>query len=313
MQGKSAARERNDVARSPGLRYARRVIAGLIRTMRPHQWVKNLFVLAPLVFAKELGERGPALRTLAALGLFCLASSAVYILNDLADVEADRAHPVKRNRPLASGDVPTSVARAVGLGLAASVVGGAALLGPWVAASIGSYLALNLAYTFGLKRIAYIDVLSITAGFELRVLAGTFAAAVPPTTYLLVVTFLLATFLGFGKRMHELVQGESASKQRAVLAHYNRQTLLVLLYVTGLATVVTYVVYTLDPSNRAAFGTDYLLVSAPMPLFGVLRFLHLVRNHPEVESPTDYMLKDLPFLANLALWAVVVLGLIYWA
>ncbi|NOY93174.1 MAG: UbiA prenyltransferase family protein [Deltaproteobacteria bacterium] len=289
------------------------MIPGLLRTMRPHQWVKNLFVLAPLIFAKELGTLGPALRTAAAFGLFCLASSTVYILNDLADIEADRAHPVKRNRPLASGQVPTGVARGVGLALAALVLTGSAFLGSWVFASIGGYLALNLAYTFGLKRVAYVDVLSITAGFELRVLAGTFAAHVPPTLYLLVVTFLLATFLGFGKRMHELVQGEGASKQRAVLARYDRRTLLTLLYTTGLATVGTYVVYTLDPSNRVAFGTDYLLLSAPMPLFGVLRFLHLVRRHPEVESPTEEMLKDKPFLANLALWVVVVLGLIYWA
>jgi len=305
--------EHASVARPATLRYVRDVFLGLIRTMRPHQWVKNLFVLTPLVFAQELGELGPALRTLAAFGLFCLASSAVYILNDLADVEADRAHPVKRNRPLASGDVPTGVARGVGLVLAGAVLVGAACLGPWVVASIGGYLLLNLAYTFGLKRIAYVDVLSITAGFELRVLAGTFAAVVPPTTYLLVVTFLLATFLGFGKRMHELVQGENATKQRAVLSRYNRRTLLTLLYVTGLATVVTYVVYTLDPANRLTFGTDYLLLSAPMPLFGVLRFLHLVRSHPEVESPTEDMLRDAPFLANLALWGAVVLGLLYWS
>jgi len=290
-----------------------RVILGLIRTMRPHQWVKNLFVLAPLVFAKELGTLAPALRTAAAFGLFCLASSAVYILNDLADMEADRAHPVKRQRPLASGQVPTGVARGVGLFLAGSVLAGSALLGPWVFVSIGGYLALNLAYTFGLKRVAYLDVLSITAGFELRVLTGTFAAQVPPTVYLLVVTFLLATFLGFGKRLHELVPGEGATRQRSALAGYDRKTLLTLLYVTGLATVVTYVVYTLDPANRTAFGTDYLLLSAPMPLFGVLRFLHLVRTHPDVESPTEEMLRDKPFLANLALWAVVVLALIYWA
>jgi len=270
-------------------------------------------VLAPLVFAKELGTLAPALRTAAAFGLFCLASSAVYILNDLADMEADRAHPVKRQRPLASGQVPTGVARGVGLFLAGSVLAGSALLGPWVFVSIGGYLALNLAYTFGLKRVAYLDVLSITVGFELRVLTGTFAAQVPPTVYLLVVTFLLATFLGFGKRLHELVPGEGTSKQRSALAGYDRKTLLTLLYVTGLATVVTYVVYTLDPANRTAFGTDYLLLSAPMPLFGVLRFLHLVRTHPDVESPTEEMLRDKPFLANLALWAVVVLALIYWA
>ena len=279
--------------------------------MRPHQWVKNLFVIAPLVFAKELGDPGPLLRTLLAFGLFCLASSTVYVLNDLADLEADRAHPIKRMRPIASGAVSESTARGLALGLAIVSLGGSAALGPWVLAATAGYLTLNLAYTLRLKRVAYVDVLCIAAGFELRVLSGTFAAEVEPTAYLLLVTFLLASFLGFGKRMHELMQGEGAKKQRSVLAHYRDRTLRALLYGTAAATVITYIVYTLDPLTAESFGTKYLVATAPMPLFGVWRFLYIIRSRPGSESPTEEMLRDLPFLANLLLWGVAVLAVIY--
>lgn len=279
--------------------------------MRPHQWVKNLFVVAPLVFAKELGVVEPGLRTALAFGLFCLASSTIYLVNDLADVEADRAHPVKRKRPIASGAVSEAAARGAAMVLAVVSLGGAFALGLNVLASIGGYLLLNVAYTFYLKRVAYVDVLCIATGFELRVLAGTFAAMVDPTLYLLVVTFLLAAFLGFGKRMHELIQGTNAQKQRAVLANYSKTTLEGLLYLTSAATVGTYAVYTFDPSTRAYFGTDYLWVTIPFTLFGVMRFLRLVLKRPDAESPTEVMLRDKSFLLNLALWGVAVFAVIY--
>ncbi|MFW6051762.1 MAG: decaprenyl-phosphate phosphoribosyltransferase [Myxococcota bacterium] len=287
------------------------MLAGLLRTMRPHQWVKNLFVVAPLVFAKELFDLPTALRALGAFVVFCLASSTVYYLNDLADVEADRAHPVKRQRPIASGRVPVGVARNVALGMALSAMAGGLALGLALLATVVTYLVLNLAYSAHLKRVPYVDVLSIAAGFELRVLGGAFAALVPPSTYLLVVTFLLATFLGFGKRMHELRQAEDRSMQRQVLRSYDPTTLNVLLYSTATATVLAYVLYTLDPTTHAFFGTRFLAATSPFTAFGVLRFLHLVRNRPEAESPTEEMLRDRPFLANLALWAVAVVLVIY--
>jgi 4-hydroxybenzoate polyprenyltransferase len=287
------------------------MLLGLIRAMRPHQWVKNLFVLAPLIFAKELLVWPLAFKAGAAFALFCLASSTVYILNDLGDVEVDRAHPVKRHRPIASGLLPIGVARNTAIATGLSSLVGGALLNPLLATTILGYLTLNLAYSRRLKRVAYLDVMCIAAGFELRVMAGAFAAEVPASAYLLVVTFLLAAFLGFGKRMHELMQGEQAHKQRSVLKAYDERTLTVLLYLTALATVATYAVYALDPSTREAFGTDYLAVTTVMPLFGVLRFLYLVRRRHVAESPTEDMLRDVPFLANLALWGVVVLALIY--
>jgi 4-hydroxybenzoate polyprenyltransferase len=302
---------RSIVLRASGLYSLAAVLAGIVRTMRPHQWVKNLFVVAPLVFAKELFDPSVALRSVAAFFLFSFASSTVYILNDLADVEADRQHPIKRNRPIASGAVSPVAARNAGIVLAAVVVAGGALLSLPFLATLLAYLVMNLAYSARLKRVPYVDVLCIATGFELRVLAGSFAALVEPSAYLLVVTFLLASFLGFGKRTHELNTAEEGQVQRKVLRAYSGPVLTALLYLTSLATVATYVVYTLDEQTRAAFGTPHLWVTSPFTLFGVMRFLHLVRNRPDAESPTEEMLRDRPFIANLAVWALAVVVVIY--
>ncbi|RLB57161.1 MAG: decaprenyl-phosphate phosphoribosyltransferase [Deltaproteobacteria bacterium] len=285
--------------------------AGLLKAMRPHQWVKNIFVLAPLVFARDLFEADRALPAGLALGLFCLASSTVYLLNDLTDVEADRAHPVKRNRPIASGQLSLGAARNAAILLAAISVGFGYWLSPQVAGAIGGDLVLNFFYSKSWKHIAYIDVLCITTGFELRVLAGAYAADVPASAYVLIATFLLASFLGFGKRMHELMQGKGAEKQRSVLANYSERTLTFLLYGTAVAAVATYVGYTLDPSTREAFGTDFLVVTSVMPAFGVLRFLHLVRRRNTAESPTEDMLRDKLFLTNGLAYLVAVVVIIY--
>lgn len=289
------------------------MLSGLLRTMRPHQWVKNLFVLAPLLFAKELFDAPMLLRSLAAFLAFCMAAGTVYILNDLVDVDADRVHPLKCHRPIASGLVPIPVAKRAAVGLVATALGGAVLLEPLFAACTAAYLVLNLLYSLRLKRIAYVDVLCIAGGFELRVLGGAFAAEVPASAYLLIVTFLLAAFLGLGKRMHELTQGEQGRKQRASLRAYRKGPLTALLYTFAAGTVGTYAVYTLDPNTRAFFGTNYLVFTTAFTLFGVLRFLALVRQRPHAESPTEEMLRDTPFLANIGMWTVAVFVLIYWS
>ena len=286
------------------------MLPGLLKAMRPHQWVKNLFVVAPLVFAKGLGDVEMVLRSALAFVLFSFAASAVYLLNDLADLEADRAHPVKKNRPIASGALPEKTARIALAMLALVACGGALMLGWKVLATIAGYLLLQIAYTFKLKRVPYIDVLCIAAGFEFHVLSGTFALDVPPSVYLLVVTFLLSAFLGFGKRMHEL-QGTSFEKTRKVLSKYSPKTLTVLLQLTALATTGTYVVYTLDPDTRALFGTDYLAATIVFTEFGVIRFMDLVRSESSADSPTEQMLRDWPFLVNLTLWAIAVVVVLY--
>lgn len=287
--------------------------------MRPHQWVKNLPVLAPLVFALELFDLGSALRALAGFAIFCVLVGAVYVLNDLADVEADRLHPVKKNRPIASGRITVAEARIACAVLAAIALGGSLALGlAFLGAALG-YFLLNVAYSFKLKNIAYVDVLCIAGGFELRVLAGSFAAEVPPSAYLLICMALAAVFLGLGKRAHELAAmqerassgGAKKNETRSALGGYDPRVLTPLLYACGIATLVTYIVYTLDPHTIMAFGTHWLSVSAIFVAIGLFRFVHLVRRHASAESPTDAMLRDSPFLASLAGWAVSVVLILY--
>jgi 4-hydroxybenzoate polyprenyltransferase len=299
------------------------MLLGLLRTMRPHQWVKNLFVLAPFVFAHELLHLPSAIRAFAAFAVFCLLAGAVYVLNDLVDVEADRRHPVKRNRPLASGRVGEMHAKvALGVLVLASLAGALALGLAFFAAALG-YLILNLAYSFWLKKRAYVDVLCIAAGFELRVLAGSFAADVPPSAYLLVVTFLLATFLALGKRAHELAANQdraanaaaepasSPGSTRASLRAYDARVLRLLLFATGSATVLIYVVYTFDPEGAGRLGTTWMPWTIPFAVLGPMRFAYLVSRGANAESPTDAMLRDVPFVANLLLWAIVVVAIVY--
>ncbi len=289
-------------------------VAGLLKAMRPHQWVKNAFVVAPLVFAKGLGDVDMMTRSAIAFGLFSFAASSIYLMNDLADVESDRAHATKRHRPIAAGVVSVQAAKIATGVLMLAACTGAFLLGPWVLGAIAGYIVLQVAYTFSLKRVPYVDVLCIAAGFELRVLCGSFALAVRPSVYLLVVTLLLSLFLGFGKRMHELRQSQAsgkAGKTRKVLEKYSDKTLMVLLQLTALATTLTYVLYTLDPTTRAFFGTAYLAGTIVFAEFGVIRFLDLVRNKSDADSPTEQMLKDWPFLLNLAMWGIAVVVVIY--
>ncbi len=286
---------------------------GILKTMRPHQWVKNLFVLAPVVFAKDIFKPALLFEAFCAFGVFCLLASAVYTMNDLVDVDADRAHPIKRDRPIASGRVPVPVARAV-LVILLAVALGAAVREPWpFVASVLAYFTLNVAYSFRLKKVAYVDVSCIAAGFVLRVVAGGYATNIRVSWYLLACTALLALFLGFGKRRHELAQAahSAAKKQRHSLQAYAPRALTVALGLTGTATVVTYVAYTLDPATRVFFKSDWLWLTAPFTVFGVLRFLQLVAGRPKAESPTQEMLRDTPFVFNLVLWVIVILAVVY--
>jgi 4-hydroxybenzoate polyprenyltransferase len=284
----------------------------LLKTLRPHQWVKNLFVLLPLVFSKKLFAAEPIGTALGALGLFCLASGVVYLINDLVDLDRDRLHPLKRLRPLAAGELSVNAARAAAACLGPGVLVGGYLLSPPLALVLAGYITLNLFYSVVLKHLPYLDVLSIAAGFLLRVAGGALALGVPASTWLLLCTALLACYLGLGKRAHELVSlGADADKARAVLERYDlRQVRIVMLAIAG-ATVLAYVLYTLSAETRAAFGTRYLVVTAPFALFGVFRFYQLVTHPHRQSSPTDEMLRDWPFIGNLALWGVAVIVVIY--
>jgi len=289
-------------------------LRGMLRTMRPHQWVKNLFVLAPVVFARELTRPTFILAALGAFAVFCLLAGAVYTLNDLVDADADRVHPVKRHRPIASGRVPVPVARGMVVVLVTAALGSALVVGvardrlPFFFVAL-AYFLQNVAYSFRLKKIAYVDVSFIALGFVLRVLAGGYATHTPVSGYMIACTALLALFLGFGKRRHELA-GVNAAKQRSSLEAYSPRALTIALAVTGFAAVANYLAYTLDPPPFF-HHTPWLWVTTIHPLFGVIRFLELVVGRPKAESPTQEMLRDVPFVLNLVLWVIEILAIVY--
>jgi 4-hydroxybenzoate polyprenyltransferase len=310
---------------SSALMYAMpsRMIRGIIKTIRPHQWVKNLFVMAPMFFHKDVftsRDGVPILnpevtwRAAAATLIFCFLAGAVYTVNDLVDVEADRVHPVKRARPIASGVVPEGVAKA----LAAFLVLGSLTAGYFLDRGFALvaliYFIENILYSFKLKKVAFLDVGLIAFGFVLRVVAGGLATHTPVSMYMYACTALLALFLGFGKRRHELA-GENAGKQREALKAYTPRALSIALGITGFATIGTYVAYTLDPDTRAFFHSDHLWLTAPFTCFGIIRFLYLVSGRAgkgrKAESPTQEMLSDVPFVLNLVLWVIVIVAIVY--
>lgn len=274
--------------------------------------MKNAFVLAPLVFAHRLEDP----RLLVAAGLaflaFCAASSAVYLINDLRDRELDRQHPVKRLRPIASGALPVPAALAAAALLAGAATLGATRLGGAFAAILASYFALNLLYTFWSKHIVILDVMSISAGFVLRVLAGAAAIAVEVSSWLLLCTTFVALFLAFSKRRHELMLlAEAATNQRGVLEHYSPTFLDQMINVTTASTVICYALYAVAPETAAKLGTRHLIATLPLVLYGIFRFLYLLYQRPGRRNPTEAILVDAPFLANLVLWAGLVVALVY--
>lgn len=290
------------------------VLSGLLWTARPHQWVKNLVVLAPIVFAKEIFEPLLLLRAVGCFAVFCVLAAAVYTMNDLADVEADRLHPRKRHRPIAAGLVPEKAAKIFAACLVAVGLLGAALFSMAFLITVASYFAMNVAYSLKLKHWPYLDVGIIAAGFVLRVLAGGFGTSITVSNYLFVCTALGALFLGFGKRRHELsglLAGKKSGKQRKVLQAYSVGGLDLTLWLTGVAAVGVYLAYTLDEHTRDFFASDRLWWSVVPVVFGVFRFLHLVRSRPHAESPTQEMLKDGPFVAFVLVWGAMVMWVVY--
>lgn len=290
------------------------VLAGLLKTMRPKQWFKNVFVLAPIVFAKNLFHAEVLLRALAAFVVFSFLAGAIYTLNDVVDVEADRNHPTKCKRPIAAGVVSERQATGFGVLLVLLSLSGAFALGVGVGVAALAYLLNNVAYTFRIKHVPYVDVASIATGFVLRVVAGCYAVStagnpVRPSFYLIACTALLAMFMGFGKRRHELKV--HASKARATLDDYDPKTLDRLLVVLAVLCVASYVAYTLDPATVAFFHTSYLWATTPFVVVGIGMFLTIARDESRLDSPTDEILKNVPFMLTLVLYAITVIAIVY--
>lgn len=286
----------------------------LLKTVRPHQWVKNLFVAAPLVFARHLTDTWFITRTAIAVLAFCLLSGAVYAFNDVRDVEGDRAHPTKKHRPIAAGHLSERSALIAAAVLAIGALAAMFVLSPLAGAYAAGYLAQNVAYSIKLKQVAFLDVGLIASGFLLRVLGGAAAIDVPPSGWLLLCTALLATFLGLGKRAHELAwagRSGTVASTRAALAGYRIGIVRVAMFVLGAATVVAYALYSIDSRTVHFFGTDRLVYSTPFVALGIVRFLFLALWRPKDESPTEAMLRDPYFLAILAGATATVLYIIY--
>jgi len=284
---------------------------GLVRIIRPHQWTKNLFVVAPVIFSKELGSLPHLLDTLLAAFLFCLASGAVYTMNDVIDAARDRLHPVKKDRPVASGILPVEMASAYALLLAGISLGASVLFGYAFVMILVIYLILNIVYSFWLKKVVVADVMSIAAGFLLRVLAGSYAARVHASTWILACTFLIALFLALGKRRHELLVLAGEEGSRPVLRFYSPRMIKIIMNVVAVLTVLAYTAYTVSPHTTQYFGTDNLIFSVPFVFLGLWRYVVISEKKERSESPTDAMIRDVPFIINMILWFVTITSIIY--
>ena len=282
--------------------------------MRPRQWTKNVFVLAPLVFSQSLTDPRALARAGLAFVAFCMAASAVYLFNDLRDREEDRRHPLKKLRAIASGRVPPATAGTAAAVLAVGALACAAVLGAPVAAIVAVYLTLNALYSSGLKAVAILDVLVLSLGFVLRVLGGGEAIGVAVSAWLLLCTIFVSLLLAVAKRRHELILlADGASDQRRVLDHYSPLLLDQMINVVTAGSVLAYALYSISPETVERFQTRYLVYTIPFVLFGIFRFLYLVYQSTSDLNPTESMLKDAPFLINLALWAATVTSIIYLA
>ena len=284
----------------------------LVRSLRPSQWTKNLIIFGGLLFGQRLFDVPSVLYASAAFVVFCALSGVVYLLNDVADREADRKHPLKRHRPIASGALSTTSAL-----VAAGIIGAAALGAAfWLRFDFGlfaaAYVGLLAFYSGPLKHVVIIDVLTIAIGFVLRAAAGAVVIDVPISNWLLVVTILGALFLALSKRRHELVLlGDEATSHRASLQEYSPYLLDQMISVVTASTLVAYAFYTINPETVEKFHTTHLGLTLPFLLYGIFRYLYLVHQKEGGGSPAEMLLNDRPLLACVALWAVAVALIIY--
>ncbi|MBM4291513.1 MAG: decaprenyl-phosphate phosphoribosyltransferase [Deltaproteobacteria bacterium] len=286
-------------------------IGAHVQALRPHQWVKNAFVLAPLVFSGLLTHPAAITAALWAALAFSVSASAIYLLNDTMDYARDQAHPKKRLRPIASGRVRRPTALLLSALCAAGALALAATLNAATAWALSCYVLMNVLYSLGLKHLFLIDVFFIAIGFILRVSVGAFAIGVRLSPWLLLCTLFIALFLGLCKRRHERASlGEEAAAHRSNLAHYTLPLLDQLILVTAAATIMCYALYTIDPWVCARLETNGLLLTIPLVLLGVFRYIALVYQSGEGGSPTSVVLRDRGTQVIVALYLLLSVGLI---
>jgi 4-hydroxybenzoate polyprenyltransferase len=284
-----------------------------LRLARPQQWTKNIFVFTVLIFAGRAIDLTSVKLTLLTFAVFCLASSSIYFLNDFRDLEEDRKHPEKKSRPLASGALPAWVGL---FGFMILVVVSLAipylLINQMTTFVVGTYIALNIGYSLGLKHLVIIDVIVLASGFVLRILAGAATLSVLPSTWLVLCGVMISLFLGFTKRRAEVVLlGERAQEHRRVLAHYSPAFLDQAISIVTTATVVGYVLYTVDERTVEIVGSRAMILSVPLVLYGIFRYLYLVYHGKSGGDPTRTVVTDVPILITGTIWGVLCMLVIF--
>jgi 4-hydroxybenzoate polyprenyltransferase len=289
------------------------LLIGLLRAMRPRQWTKNAIVYAGIVFDGQLFVLDSFLHVTASFVLLCLISSAIYIINDIVDIESDRQHPKKRKRAIASGQFPIPAARVAAVVLIIVSLGGALLTSPWLAVVLLAYLLLHLLYSWRLKHIVILDLLSVAAGFVLRVLAGVVVVQVQAfSPWLYACTALLALFLVIGKRRQELIElGASAGGIRVTLDSYNLALLDDMLRMVTTSTLIAYLLYTIEAPSVLLAGTKLALLTVPFVLYALWRYLYLIHVKGEGSAPDEVLLRDRPLQVSILLWGLTFVTILY--
>jgi 4-hydroxybenzoate polyprenyltransferase len=287
------------------------VLTALIKSMRPRQWTKNVFVFVPLFFDNKLTDLESVLHTVEAFILLCLMSSAVYLMNDLVDIEKDRQHPIKKNRPLPAGELSPTVAAVTAVILAIGSLAAGYLLSPNLALILLLYLLIQIAYSFWLKNVVLVDVLVVASGFLLRIAAGVAVIEVERfSPWLYVFSGFLALFLVLGRRRHELVLlGESGTSHRSILSEYNIDLIDRMLGIVTTGAVVAYSLYTFLAEGLPA--NHVMMLTIPFVLYAIFRWLYLIHVRHEGGAPEEIVLRDRPLQLSVILWGIVAFIALY--
>jgi len=284
-----------------------------LQLVRVHQWVKNIFVFVPLLFSLHLFEDTYLLKTLYAFFIFCLASSAIYVINDLVDIESDRNHPVKKNRPLPSGRVSSKAAIIIASFLISILFWLLFYFNYEFILLVFAFVILNVLYSFWLKNVVILDIFSIATGFALRVLAGAFVIHVPISSWLMLTTMFISLFLGVMKRHSELtVFAESnGSQSRKVLAKYSHNFAEQMATVAAAGVIICYALYTVSSRTVSAFGTESLIYTTPFVVFGIFRYMFLEYMNNKGENTTGIIATDIPMIITVVLYIAATIIIVY--
>jgi 4-hydroxybenzoate polyprenyltransferase len=289
-------------------------VGAMLRLMRPTQWIKNGFVLMPLVFSARLTSPDDVVTVLILVAAFCLASSATYVINDYMDMEQDKVHPLKKDRPLARGDLAPQSALLLAFGLVVAVfLIAVAVKAPLVChLCLAAYLVIQVLYSLVLKHVVILDVLTISAGFLLRVLAGAFVIQVSVSSWLILCTFSVAILLALGKRRHEVMfLSDDAASHRPVLENYSVGLLDQLVQIAATSTFIFYCLYSVRGKHGPGFDSELMMVTIPIVTYGLFRYMYLIYHREDGGSPTRMLLTDPPLLLCTIVWILACIAVIY--